>query len=92
VDICIDNVFAHTSEGTGLAVSLTRAGASALLVVADEGAGFAATPGRQRQGSSGFGLQIVGRVLAKVGGSLRTSAPGEPGGRVELTLPLRAAN
>jgi signal transduction histidine kinase len=92
VDICIDNVFAHTAEGTGLTVSLTRAGPFATLVVADEGAGFAATPGRQRQGSSGFGLQIVGRVLAKVGGSLRTSAPGEPGGRVELTLPLRAAN
>ncbi|HEY3546714.1 MAG TPA: ATP-binding protein, partial [Propionicimonas sp.] len=92
VDICIDNVFAHTADGTGLAVTLTRAGASALLVVTDEGPGFAATPGTQRQGSSGFGLQIVGRVLAKVGGSLRTSAPGEQGGRVELTLPLRAAN
>ncbi len=90
VDICIDNVFAHTSEGVGLTVTLTRSGASAILVVADDGPGFAEKPGQQRQGSSGFGLQIVGRVLAKVGGSLRTSAPGVPGGRVELTLPLRA--
>lgn len=90
VDICIDNVFAHTGEGVDLSVTLTRNAAAAVLVVADEGPGFEAVPGEPRQGSSGFGLQIVRRVLAKAGGGLHTSEPGEPG-RVELTLPLRAA-
>jgi signal transduction histidine kinase len=91
VDICIDNVFAHTSDGVDLSVTLTQGASTAVLVVADEGPGFPATPGKPRQGSSGFGLQIVRRVLARVGGSLRTSAPGVAGGRVELTLPLRKA-
>ena len=91
VDICIDNVFAHTGEEVGLSISLTTQGSSALLVVADEGPGFAPTPDKPRQGSSGFGLQIIQRVLAKVGGSLRTSPQGEAGGRVELSLPLRSA-
>ncbi|MGV8909416.1 MAG: ATP-binding protein [Propionicimonas sp.] len=88
VDICIDNVFAHTGEGVDLSVTLTRNARAAVLVVDDEGPGFRALPGEPRQGSSGFGLQIVRRVLAKAGGSLHTSAPGAAGGRVELTLPL----
>jgi signal transduction histidine kinase len=91
LDICIDNVFAHTGEEVGLSVTLTTQGATALLVITDDGPGFTAEPGAPRQGSSGFGLQIVRRMLAKAGGSLYTSPPGQAGGRVELSLPLRTA-
>ena len=89
IDICIDNVFAHTAEGVGLDISLTidTGTGTARLVFADEGAGFGSDPPVPRPGSTGFGLQIVARTLARVGGSLRTSPPGVSGARVELTLP-----
>ncbi len=87
VDVLLDNVFAHTPEGTGLAVSLT-VGADAVLSVADDGPGFrAAGPGR-RVGSTGLGLDIVGRTAAAVGGSLTTGRSDSGGARVEVRLPL----
>ncbi len=86
VDICIDNVFAHTPEGTGLGVKLTGDGDVVSLVVRDDGPGFPARRSEPRPGTSGLGLQIARRLVEHAHGSLTTSAPGEPG-EVRITLP-----
>ena len=86
VDICIDNVFAHTPEGTGLAVKLAVEGDAVTLVVRDNGAGFPAQRSEPRPGTSGLGLQIARRLVEHAHGSLTTSAPGTPG-EVRITLP-----
>ena len=86
VDICIDNVFAHTPEGTGLSVKLAGEGDAVTLVVRDNGAGFPAHRSEPRPGTSGLGLQIARRLVEHAHGSLTTSAPGTPG-EVRITLP-----
>ena len=88
VDVLVDNVFAHTPEGTPFAVALSGAGEHARLEVSDEGPGpHRGAPGR-RQGTSGLGLDIVRRTARDAGGSL-TLEPSTPRGtRVELVLPL----
>lgn len=80
-------MFAHTPEGVSLEVSVATGGGRTTLVFADDGPGFAPGPAESRPGSSGFGLQIVARTLARIGGTLTTSAPGVAGARVELDLP-----
>ena len=92
VDVLVDNVFAHTPDGTPFAVWLTVHGDRASLVVADEGPGVAAgrTP---RPGSTGLGLDIVRRTAHACGGELLVGpalADGT-GTRVEVSLPLVAA-
>ncbi len=87
IDICIDNVFAHTPEGVGLQITVATAAGRTTLTFADDGPGFPAGPAASRPGTSGFGLQIVARTLARIGGRLTTSAPGLAGGRVELEFP-----
>ncbi len=87
VDICVDNVFAHTPEGTGFSVRLLVEPGQAVLVVSDRGPGFA--PAReQRPGSSGEGLHIVRRLVRQADGSVQTSPVGAPGATVRVTLPL----
>ena len=79
VDVLIDNVFAHTPDGTPFEVTLRVSLGRAVLVVADEGPGLAATAGqRERPGSTGLGLDIVQRTAAGVGGTLHTG-PGHTG-------------
>ena len=87
VDVLIDNVFAHTTEGTPFRVSLHAGERSVRLVVEDEGPGLGAgTPG-PRPGSTGLGLDIARRTAAASGGAL-VAGPGARGGtRVEATLP-----
>ena len=87
IDICIDNVFAHTPEGVGLQITVATAAGRTTLTFTDDGPGFPAGPAASRPGTSGFGLQIVARTLARIGGRLTTSAPGLAGGRVELEFP-----
>ena len=80
VDVLLDNVFAHTPEGTALAVSLVG-----------EGSTPSRSPTRARVppsvpaavGSTGLGLDIAGRTAAAVGGTLATGAlaPGARGSR-----------
>jgi signal transduction histidine kinase len=87
VDVLIDNVFAHTPEGTGFAVSLRRLGDAALLLVDDDGEGWA--PARsERPGHSGLGLDIVRRTAEQCGGRMLTGTSGTGGARVEVALPL----
>lgn len=86
VDVCIDNIFAHTPEGTGFSVRLVAEPSQAVLVITDQGPGFA-TAGAQRPGSSGEGLHIVRRLVRQAGGNVQTSPLGAPGATVRVSLP-----
>jgi signal transduction histidine kinase len=91
IDICIDNVFAHTAEGVAFGVTLSKSGDGAVLVIADQGPGFqegAAHGGHEVVGRTGVGLEIVERVVRSLGGTFRTSPPGLPGATVAVSLPL----
>lgn len=95
VDALLGNVFAHTPEGAGFSVELAPAGpdGGAVLVVSDEGPGFASTDPTRRgasgAGSTGLGLDIVRRAAEASGGRLAIG-PGPAGGArvvVELGAP-----
>jgi signal transduction histidine kinase len=95
VDVLIDNVFAHTPEGTGLRLDLhevadTSGGRSVVLLVADAGTGFSPGGRRQRRGSTGLGLDIARRIVAGCGGRLRLGTAPEGGALVEVVLPRGA--
>jgi signal transduction histidine kinase len=86
-DILLENVFAHTPEGTGLTVRVSRrAGGGAWLVVSDAGPGFrdpdAAQRGRSSAGSTGLGLDIARRITEASGGSLMVGMSAAGGGAV----------
>ena len=88
VDALVDNVFAHTPEGTGLLVALGRDSAGRVrLEVADDGHGLVdielAERGRSGSGSSGLGLDIVRRAAIAAGGELHLTTSGV-GGTVAL--------
>jgi signal transduction histidine kinase len=87
VDVLVDNVFAHTEEPTGFAVRLVRSGDRARLEVSDSGAGPSAVR-REREGSTGLGLDIARRAAAAAGGSLTFGRSAEGGTSVEVVLPL----
>ena len=87
VDICLDNVFAHTPEGVGFAVSLQANPDGVELVVRDTGQGFPVVTGEARPGTSGLGLQLARRLVERAGGRLELSAPGVAGAEVRVRLP-----
>jgi len=87
LDVLIDNVFAHTDEGTGFAVVLHATEGMALLSVADEGPGWNAEP-RPGPGRTGLGLDIARRTAQDCGGHLVTGTSRGGGARVEVALPL----
>jgi signal transduction histidine kinase len=91
IDICIDNVFAHTAEGVAFGVTLFKSGDGAVLVIADQGPGFqeGITQGDHEViGRTGVGLEIVEKLVRNLGGTFRTSPPGLPGATVAVSLPL----
>ena len=91
IDICIDNVFAHTAEGVAFGVTLSKSGDGAVLVIADQGPGFQEGVARGSSdvvGRSGVGLEIVEKLVRGLGGTFRTSPPGLPGATVAVSLPL----
>jgi signal transduction histidine kinase len=91
VDVLVDNVFAHTPDGTGFGVSLRAADGRCVLLVTDDGPGWApAQPGgvEPDPGHSGLGLDIVRRTAEQCGGRLVTESSARGGARVEVTLPL----
>ena len=71
LDALLNNVFAHTPDGTALSVTLGPCpGGGAVLVVEDDGPGFgAAAAGRgvSGGGSTGLGLDIARRVAVAFG-------------------------
>jgi signal transduction histidine kinase len=73
VDALLENVIAHTPEGSALAVRVTTAGHGADVQIVDEGPGIPATAairGRSDRGSTGLGLSIARRCAEAAGGEL----------------------
>ena len=98
VDALLENVFAHTPEGTDFLVAVrSRDGGGARLVVADAGPGLpgqhVAGRGVSRAGSTGLGLDIVRRTARASGGDLLLGpSSGGRGARVEVELGPAAAD
>jgi len=93
LDALLGNVFAHTPDGTALAVSLRpRADGGATLIVADDGPGFPGShTGVLRRGASGgdstgLGMDIARRAAEVGGGSMHIDDVPGAGARVRLEL------
>jgi signal transduction histidine kinase len=89
VDALLENVIAHTPEGTDFAVRLAASGGGGLLTVSDDGPGLppdASVRGRSDRGSSGLGLDIARRCAEASGGSMTLGASPTGGALVTLTL------
>ena len=91
VDVLVDNVFAHTPEGTSLRVELREDPDGAVLTVSDAGPGLAPGPPRGRPGSTGLGLDIAARTARGCGGDLRLGVSPEGGVQVDVRLPVAQA-
>jgi signal transduction histidine kinase len=88
LDVLVDNVFAHTPDGTPFEIDLRVVGGEAVLVVADVGPGLAPGAPGGRVGTTGLGLDIARRTARGCGGDL-VIVPRQPTGtRVEVRLPL----
>lgn len=91
VDALVDNVFAHTPDGTSFAVSLTESDPQLVrLEVADDGPG-AANPDVAKRGhstgdSTGLGLDIVRRAANAAGGGLVVATSPSGGMLAVVTL------
>jgi signal transduction histidine kinase len=91
VDALVDNVFAHTPDGTAFSVSLTVFGPKLLrLEVADDGPGSGdpdvALRGHSTGDSSGLGLDIVRRAAVAAGGGLVVASSPSGGMLAVVTL------
>jgi len=89
VDALLENVIAHTPEGTPFEVTLSTVDSGALLVVTDSGPGLpdgAGVRGRSDRGSSGLGLDIARRCAEASGGTMRVER--SPSGGAAVTLEL----
>lgn len=91
VDALVDNVFAHTPDGTDFAVSLTRSEPTLVrLEVADSGPGAmnsdVVTRGHSTANSTGLGLDIVRRAAIAAGGGLSVDASPSGGMLAVITL------
>ena len=87
VDALLENVVAHTPEGTAFSVRLAPTERGARLVVADDGPGLPVDEpirGRSDRGSSGLGLDIARRSAVASGGSMTLGAA--PSGGAVITL------
>jgi signal transduction histidine kinase len=91
VDALLENVVAHTPEGTAFAVRLIATAEGARLEVADDGPGLptdAQVRGRSDRGSTGLGLDIARRCAEAGGGSMALGT--SPAGGALVTLVLHA--
>lgn len=92
VDALVENVAAHTAEGTAMRVAVraeqVAGGPGARVTIADEGPGIplgAGERGRSDRGSTGLGLDIARRSAEATGGRIAIHA-GADHGLVELFL------
>lgn len=95
VDALLENVFAHTPDGTPFAVRVfPRPGGGASLVVSDCGPGLpggeVTQRGRSYGGSTGLGLDIVRRAAEASGGALLLGR--SPAGGAQIRVDLGAAS
>jgi signal transduction histidine kinase len=87
VDTLLGNAFTHTPEGAGIEVQLyRRPDWSVVLIVSDQGPGLPDPAdlrrGRSGSGSTGLGLDIVGRVGGGSGGTVRYGTAAAGGARI----------
>ena len=89
VDALLENVFAHTPEGTAMHVTVEVGAGGASVLVADEGPGIgrgAVDRGRSGGGSTGLGLDIVRRTAEASGGCLDVGASATGGAAMTMRL------
>jgi signal transduction histidine kinase len=89
VDALLENVVAHTSEGTPFSVTLAATDDGARLEIADDGLGIPESSeirGRSDRGSTGLGLDIARRCAEAAGGSMTIGAAPSGGALVTLLL------
>ncbi|HEX3711788.1 MAG TPA: HAMP domain-containing sensor histidine kinase [Trebonia sp.] len=90
-DSLLGNIFRHTPEGTGFAVTVYRGEGAVLVLVADAGPGIADPDlallrGSSGAGSTGLGLDIARRVAESTGGGLKIGVSSLGGAQVQLRL------
>ena len=89
VDALLENVFAHTPEGTAMEVVVDVGWDSTAVTIADEGPGIgrgAVDRGRSGGGSTGLGLDIVRRTAEASGGCLVVGASKHGGAAMVMRL------
>ncbi len=92
VDTLLDNVFAHTPDGTDAQVLVRTGGDEVVVVVEDAGPGLPQPwlgRGHSAGGSTGLGLAIVHRIADGAGGSVDLGASRLGGLRVTVHLPVQ---
>jgi signal transduction histidine kinase len=89
VDALLENVFAHTPEGTAMAVAVELDGVDAWVTVADEGPGIGhgvVDRGESAGGSTGLGLDIVRRTAEASGGQFEVGSSPTGGAAMVMRL------
>ncbi|HEY7010533.1 MAG TPA: ATP-binding protein, partial [Jatrophihabitantaceae bacterium] len=89
VDALLENVVAHTADGTAFTVTLARTDTGARLEITDAGTGIPVASevrGRSDRGSTGLGLDIARRCAEASGGSMTIGRAASGGASVILDL------